>query len=105
MKFGTPLWLKRTKDSPASLPPRALVKYEPPLEPAPHQVQAAADLTAAELKNGWTPETLAAYRAESDTRAMSIVAASMEGRLRPRPRWANNRYDPLHWRGPTTRGN
>ena len=85
MKFGLPPWLKRTKDA-----ARELVKYTPP---------PAIELTDAEELNGWTPETLAEYRAESDARAMAIVAASMEGRLRPRPRWANNRYSPLRWRG------
>ncbi len=93
MKFGLPPWLKRTKDSASTAlvkKAHALVKYVAP---------PAADLTGEELKNGWTPEALAAYQAESDARAMAIVAASMEGRLRPRPRWANSRYDPLRWRG------
>ena len=87
MKFPLPPWLKRAKEPE---PTRALVKYEPP---------PPADLTDEDELNGWTAETLAAYHAESDARAMAIVAASMEGRLRPRPRWANSRYDPLHWRG------
>ena len=87
MKFGLPPWLKRTKDAAIEVG-RALVKYEP-----------ADDLTEAEEANGWLPETLAAYRAESDARCMAVVAASMEGRLRPpRPRWANSRYSPLRWR-------
>ena len=85
MKFGLPPWLKRAEDT-----SRALVKYTPP---------PAADLSDEDEVNGWTPETLAAYRAESDARAMAIVAASMEGRLRPRPRWANSNYSPLRWRG------
>ena len=85
MKFGLPPWLKRTKE-----PARSLVKYQPP---------PVADLTHEEEADGWTPETLAAYQAESDARAMAVVTASMEGRLRPRPRWANNRYSPLLWRG------
>ena len=97
--FELPPWLKRTKDSASASattrPARALVKYEPP---------PAADPTDGESLNGWTPETLAADQAESDARAMAIVAARMEGRFRPRPRWANNRYDPLHWRGRTTKG-
>ena len=85
MKFGLPPWLKRAKDT-----ARALVKYVPP---------PAAEPTDAELFNGWTPETLAQYRAESDARCMAVVAASMEGRLRPpRPRWANSRYSPFRWR-------
>ena len=87
MKFPLPPWLKRAKE-PA--PARALVEY---VAPPP------ADLAAEDEANGWTPASLAAYHAESDARAMAIVAASMEGRLRPRPRWANSRYDPLHWRG------
>jgi hypothetical protein len=82
MKFGIPPWLKRTKDAPV----QALVKYSPP----PILPEAAS---------GWTPEALAEYRAEADVRAMAFIKASMEGRFRPRPRWANSRYDPLHWRG------
>ncbi len=89
MNFGLPPWLKRTKDTALEIG-RALIKFTPP---------PADDLTGVEEANGWTPETLAAYRVESDARAMAVVAASMEGRLRPRPRWANSRYDPLHWRG------
>ena len=91
MKFGPTSWLKRTKE-PAALVKRAraLVKDEPP---------PPAEITDADEDNGWTPETLAAYHAESDARAMAVVAASMEGRLRPRPRWANSRYSPLRWRG------
>ena len=88
MKFGLPPWLKRTSE--AVRPVLALVKYVPPPAPEP---------TDAETANGWTAETLAAYNAESDKRAMEIVTASMEGRLRARPRWANSKYSPLRWRG------
>ena len=89
MRFGLPPWMKRAED--AVRAGRALVKYSPP---------PAADLTDAESLNGWTPETLAAYHAESDARAMAIVATSMDARRRPRrPRWANRDYDPLRWRG------
>ncbi len=88
MRFGLPPWLKRTSEAVRAV--NALVKYVSP--PAP-------DLTDADTANGWAPETLAAYRAESNARAMAIVTASMEGRLRARPRWANNRYSPLRWRG------
>ena len=90
MKFDLPPWLKRAKDTPREIAEStALVKYKP-----------IVDLTDAEEANGWTPEALAEYHAESDARAMAIVAASMEGRFRPpRPRWANNKYSPLHWRG------
>ncbi len=85
VKFGLPPWLKRTREA-----ARALVKYTPPL---------AADPTDADEANGWTAETAAAYHAERHAAAMAIVAASMEGRLRPRPRWANSGYNPLRWRG------
>ncbi len=85
MKFGLPPWLKRTREA-----ARALVKYTPP---------PAVDLTDADEANGWTPEAVAEYQAERHAAAMAVVAASMEGRLRPRPRWANNKYSPLQWRG------
>ncbi len=88
MKFGLPPWL-RAKDTAREIG-RALVTYTPP---------PAADLTDADELNGWTAETMAAYQAEREAAAMAVVAASMEGRLRPRPRWANSRYDPLRWRG------
>ncbi len=87
MKFPLPPWLKHTKEPE---PARALVKYEPP---------PPAELTDEDERNGWTAESLAAYWAESDARAMAIVAARMEGRFRPRPRWANSKYSPLYWRG------
>ena len=89
MKFGLPPWLKRAQDAGREAV-RAFVKYTPP---------PAADLTDADEANGWTPETLAAYHAEREARAMAVVAASMEGRLRPRPRWANSKYRPLRWHG------
>jgi hypothetical protein len=85
MKFGLPPWLKRATDTVTT----ALVKYEP-----------VVDLSAAEEANGWTPEALAKYHAESHDRAMAVVAASMEAKRRgPRPRWANSQYSPLRWRG------
>ena len=89
MKFGLPPWLKRAHDAGREAV-RALVKYTPP---------PVVDLTDADEKNGWTPEALAAYRAESDARAMAFVAASMEGRLRRRSKWANSKYRPLRWHG------
>ena len=89
MKIGIAPWLKRAKDAAVEVG-RALAKYTPP---------PAADLTDADAKNGWTPEAVAEYHAERHAAAMAVVAASMEGRLRPRPRWANSRYDPLRWRG------
>ena len=91
MKFGLPPWLKRDADVRAV---GALVKYV-----APPAADPTVDPTDAEALNGWTPETLTAYHAESEARAMAVVAASMEGRLKPRPRWANSKYSPFHWRG------
>ena len=56
-------------------------------------------LAGADEASGWTVEALAAYRAEADARAMAIVAANMDARLRPRkPRWANSQYSPHRWR-------
>ncbi len=89
MKFGLPPWLKRTRATALEVG-CALVKYDPP---------PAAELTDADELNGWTPEAVAEYQAEREAAAMAVVAASMEGRLRPRPRWANSKYSPLHWRG------
>ena len=89
MKFGLPPWLKRAKGTALKVS-RALVKFTPPT---------AVDLTDADEANGWTPEAVAEYQAEREAAAMAVVAASMEGRFRPRPRWANSRYDPFHWRG------
>ncbi len=88
MKFGLPPWLKRARDAAVEVG-RALVTYQPP---------PAANLTDADEANGWTAETAAAYHAERHAAAMAVVAASMEGRLRPRPRWANSGYNPLRWR-------
>ncbi len=96
--WGLPPWLTKLR-APAVEPARTLqelVKYAPP--PA-----AAVDLvlTAEDKANGWTPETLAEYQAESDARAMAIVATSMTNKRRGRrPRWANTgTYRPLFWRG------
>ena len=90
MRLGLPPWLKRAKDIPREvIESSALVKYKP-----------IVDLTDAEEANGWTPEALAEYHTESDARAMAIVAANMDAvRRRQRPRGANNKYSPLHWRG------
>ena len=87
MKLGLPPWLKRAKEPE---PTRALVKY---VAPPP------ADLTDAELKNGWTPETLAAYLAERARAQAGVIMFDPEYRRQPRPRWANNSYSPLRWRG------
>ncbi len=96
--WGLPPWLTKLRGATAEPAPtmQELVKYAPP--PA-----AAVDLalSAEDVANGWTPETLAEYQAESDKRAMEIVALSMANKRRGRrPRWANHgNYRPLFWRG------
>ncbi len=67
--WGLPPWLTKLRAEDAGPDARTLqelVKYAPP--PA-----AAVDLvlTAEDKANGWTPETLAEYQAESDARAMN----------------------------------
>jgi hypothetical protein len=96
MKFGLPPWLAKLRTTPTNHDvgreaEHALVVRGPP--------PVAIDITGADVPDGWTAKELAAYQAERDASAMAIVAASMEGRLRPRPRWANHRYAPLRWRG------
>ena len=71
MKFGLPPWLKRVTPDAALTKALTLVKYAP-----------VVDLTDADESNGWTPESLAAYHAESDARAMAIVASSMDAHRR-----------------------
>ena len=89
IKFSLPPWL-RPASEPAQEAVREVVEYEPP---------PVADLSDAEAANGWTPETLAVYEAEADTRAASIIEASMNRlRRQPRPRWANSKYSPFKWR-------
>ena len=97
--WGLPPWLTKLRADDAGPPARTLqelVKYAPPPPAAVDLV-----LTAEDKANGWTPETLAEYQAESDARAMAIVATSMTNKRRkPRPRWANTgNYRPLFWRG------
>ena len=75
--FGLPPWRK----------PAASVFSEPP-EPVP-----SVELTEAEIAGGWTGETLAAYIAERELAQIEVIF-----RPRPhRPRFANNRYNPLRW--------
>ena len=41
------------------------------------------ELTREEIRNGWTPEALAKYRAEMDRASANRIAASMQRRYRP----------------------
>ena len=97
--WGLPPWLTKLRTTATAEPAptmQELVQYAPP--PA-----AAVDLelSAEDEANGWTAATLAEYQAESDKRAMEIVALSMANKRRPRrPRWSNQgTYRPLFWRG------
>ena len=56
------------------------------------------ELTDEERANGWTEETLAADIAEREKAQAGVVMFDPEYRKPQRPKWANNRYNPLHWR-------
>ena len=56
------------------------------------------ELTDEEKANGWTEDTLAAYLAEREKAQAGVVMFDPEYRKPQRPKWANNRYNPLHWR-------
>lgn len=52
------------------------------------------EITSDELKNGWTEASLKTYLEE---RAQAQAARVLD-RKPPRPRWANNKYNPHFWR-------
>ena len=62
---------------------------------------ADVELTDEERKRGWTEETLAEYLAERARAQAGVIMFDPEYRRPARPRWANNRYSPLRWRGST----
>ena len=53
------------------------------------------ELTDEERRNGWTEESLRAYVAERERAQAGVVMFDPEHRKPQRPKWANNRYDPL----------
>ena len=57
------------------------------------------ELTDEERRNGWTAETLAAYIAERERAQAGVVLFDPEYRSMPRPKWANNHYSVMRWRG------
>lgn len=59
----------------------------------------AYQLTEADLANGWTAETAAAYHAAQERKASDLIRDSMEQRLRHRrrPQRCNNEYNPHAW--------
>ena len=66
--FGIPLW-RRKRDSVTSVGVTAPVDLP--------------ELTPEEIRNGWTREALAKYRAEMDRASANRIAASMQRRYRP----------------------
>lgn len=53
-------------------------------------------LTPEEIRNGWTPETLAAYLRESEMRAVRRVFGDPEAK--PLPKMVNgSAFDPHNW--------
>ncbi len=56
------------------------------------------ELTDEERKNGWTVEKLAAYVKEREQAQAGVVMFNPDHRKPRRPRWANNRYNPMRWR-------
>ena len=56
------------------------------------------EVTEEERKNGWTEKTLEAYLAEREKAQAGIVMFNPDYRPPAKPRWANNKYDPLRWR-------
>ena len=88
MKFGLPPWLKRGGDEP----------HEPvPCEPP--RLMPGIELTPEERKGGWTEETLAEYQAGRARVHAGIIMFDPKYRKPHRPKWANNSYSPLRWRG------
>ena len=67
--FGKPLW-RQKRDS--TVPQDAIAPPANLPEPTPE-----------ERRNGWTPETLAKYRAEADRATDARLFAGMFGRNRP----------------------
>jgi len=56
--------------------------------------------TEDEAANGWTAETLTEYLAERAAgQSLMIDPRSLHSRAAKRPKWANNRYNPMRWRG------
>lgn len=56
--------------------------------------------TDAEAANGWTAEALTRYLAERATgQTLAVDPHSLHRRVAKRSRYANNRYNPLKWRG------
>ena len=60
---------------------------------------ASIEPTDNELKGGWTKETLAEYLAERERAQAGVVMFNPDYRKPQRAKWANNRYNPMRWRG------
>ncbi len=75
MTFGSPPWMKAADPEPTS----------PKVE-----------LTAEEIKNGWTAETLAEYLAERERQNARVILGKIN-RGRPRPARSRSDFDPHEW--------
>ncbi len=71
----------------------------PPWKRTSEPVAPVVEVNEDDSANGWTPEALSEYHTEREAKAMRLVADSMAGRLRPRPKFANSKYSPLRWSG------
>ena len=56
------------------------------------------DLTDEEKKNGWTSEKLEKYLVDREKAQSGVILFHPDHRKPPRPKWANNSYNPLQWR-------
>ncbi len=57
-------------------------------------------LTPEEIANGWTAETLKSYFEGREKAQAGVILYDPRYRTRARPRFSNNLYRPLRWRGP-----
>ena len=55
------------------------------------------ELTDDERANGWDEKSLAAYVKEREQAQAGVVMFDPEHRAMPKPRWANNGYDPMRF--------
>lgn len=61
--------------------------------------QERVEPTEADLRNGWTTETLTAYVAEQRASQALKIDPHSVSRRKPLPRVAQNKYRPHRWRG------
>ena len=54
-------------------------------------------LTPEEKENGWTEEKLEKYMLDREKAQAGVILFNPDFRKPQRPRFANNRYNPLRW--------